>query len=258
MPRNGFNAAEVEALLAQGVDPKYPVYKPEPSTEPAKGSNPWGAKRAFPDPRQQLHHRLTQSQRAPWPTARTSGLNCGRWSRRRNSSRRLADLRVVKPSVHIVRVQRAPGMATEMGNIAVGLLHDASDSQNDLSAVPGLAIARGPVGNWHFTTSVPASRISIALGAISRGSKSSLHTIRHLSTSLIRRLLSRLARQPQNCIVPPALLTCCAPVVLFPLTSPSLPTCHTLSNSQIATLTVAASFKPPTCTSTSSSMPRGK
>jgi hypothetical protein len=42
---NGFNAAEIEKFLAQGVDAKTQVYKPQTGGEGAKSVNPWGAKR---------------------------------------------------------------------------------------------------------------------------------------------------------------------------------------------------------------------
>lgn len=47
VPLNGFNAAEVEKFLAQGVEPRTLVYKPAPNSEGAKSGNPWGAKREF-------------------------------------------------------------------------------------------------------------------------------------------------------------------------------------------------------------------
>lgn len=44
VPLSGFNAAEIEKFLAQGVDAKAQVYKPQ-AGEGTKAANPWGAKR---------------------------------------------------------------------------------------------------------------------------------------------------------------------------------------------------------------------
>ena len=43
VPMKGFNAAEVSAMLKNGVDSKAPVYKPE-GKETAAKSGPWGLK----------------------------------------------------------------------------------------------------------------------------------------------------------------------------------------------------------------------
>lgn len=48
VPLSGFNAAEIEKFLAQGVDAKAQVYKPQ-AGEGTKSGNPWGAKRMLSD-----------------------------------------------------------------------------------------------------------------------------------------------------------------------------------------------------------------
>ncbi len=80
VPINGFNAAEVTAMLKRGVDSKIPVYKPEGKETATKGS-PWGTKGEdipFPLDRQQiseghLDHKLTIMQQAQWPMEKISG-----------------------------------------------------------------------------------------------------------------------------------------------------------------------------------------
>jgi len=48
VPMNGFNVAEVDALLKKGYDARAPLYKPDSlKPQPASTGSPWGAKREY-------------------------------------------------------------------------------------------------------------------------------------------------------------------------------------------------------------------